>query len=137
MKINTHNIREIAPIILISVLLFVSCTQLPIEDSGESEARNESNVVVVEESTEVIPAALETETGNVTIVTTEIAEETITETPQEFITGLPYEAPDFGSLPETERAEIVKRDDEPMEVIHYHLKNWRCLLRNPCFIKKM
>tara|TARA_R110000824_G_scaffold52692_4_gene146135 strand:+ start:67886 stop:69115 length:1230 start_codon:yes stop_codon:yes gene_type:complete len=35
MSINFNNIRELAPISLISVLLFVSCTQLPIEEPLE------------------------------------------------------------------------------------------------------
>mgnify|MGYP002265598783 CR=1 FL=1 len=39
MKRQIRNIQEISPIILLSVLLFVSCTQLPIEDQTVNEER--------------------------------------------------------------------------------------------------
>jgi protein MpaA len=43
MKIDIQNIQEISPIILLSVLLFVSCTQLPVEETNVETNAN-SNV---------------------------------------------------------------------------------------------
>lgn len=49
MKIDIQNIQEISPIILLSVLLFVSCTQLPVEEANVETNSNSS----VEENTNV------------------------------------------------------------------------------------
>ena len=54
MKIEIQSIQEISPIILLSVLLFVSCTQLPIVEENADTA--------VAENIEVLPSEEESET---------------------------------------------------------------------------
>jgi hypothetical protein len=53
MKIDIQNIQEISPVILLSVLLFVSCTQLPVDEDTEqlSDTASVVEASVAENST--------------------------------------------------------------------------------------
>lgn len=108
MSINFNNIRELAPISLISVLLFVSCTQLPIEEPIEEpiaeNIQETSEGVLSDFPAEIVVDISEPEAGQPQVAVTE--EDQDVELMQE--QALPEEESSGAPLPLSEAIIVIE-----------------------------
>lgn len=132
MKTRIQNIQEISPIILLSVLLFVSCTQLPIvEENTETAVLENIDTVPAEEGAETInsevvieqvsPIQTEAPDSELAVLENNL-EENLNETPLE-ITGV-IEVEEEGVEETMPTAEELARREEEMRI---HQRNVEAL----------